>query len=89
MLQDLRTCPPAPQIWGEPDLLPPRLAGLVRFPETRPELKFQANSPSRLKTTQILIYSPLSEDFSYETGVETPGGLETVVKVLNALRHQR
>jgi hypothetical protein len=24
--------------------------------------------------TQILIYSPLEEDFSYETGVETPGG---------------
>jgi hypothetical protein len=43
-------------------------------PDTRQGLKSLPNSPSRLKTTQLLIISPHSEDFSYETGVLTPGG---------------
>jgi hypothetical protein len=50
-------------------------AGLIRFPETRPEFKLRRHSPSRLKTTQKVIFSPMQEDFSYETGVLTPGGL--------------
>jgi hypothetical protein len=38
---------------------PVSIAGLIRFPETRPEFKLRANSQSRLKTTQIVIFSPL------------------------------
>jgi hypothetical protein len=37
-------------------------AGLIHSPETRQGLKSLAYNPSRLKTTQILIYSPVSED---------------------------
>jgi hypothetical protein len=40
-----------------------------------PEFKLRAKNPSHLKTTQLLIFSPMQEDLSYETGVLTPSGL--------------
>ncbi|TAE99854.1 MAG: hypothetical protein EAZ78_21205 [Oscillatoriales cyanobacterium] len=61
------------------------VVGLFHSPETRQGLKSLANSKSRLKPTQILIFSPhsedfryeagVSEDFRYEAGVSTPAGL--------------
>jgi hypothetical protein len=38
----------------------------------RPPLKRRSNNPSPLKWT--VIFSPLSEDFCYQTGILIPGG---------------
>nr|OEJ74325.1 hypothetical protein BH720_15220 [Desertifilum tharense IPPAS B-1220] len=45
-------------------------------PKSRPEFKLRANSESPLKWTPGLKQSVLT-DFSYETGVSTPGGITT------------
>ena len=48
---------------------------LFHFPEIRQGMNSLANSRSRLKPTKILIFSPHSEDFRYETGNSFPVGL--------------
>ncbi len=77
--EDLTPQPPSLQGKGELDLdsplsnkaaplSSPRRAGLIRFPETRPEFKLRRHSPSRLKTTQIVIFSPLERTLAMRQG---------------------
>jgi hypothetical protein len=48
---------------------------LFHSPETRQGMNSLANSRSRLKPTKILIFSPMQEDFCYDTGNSFPVGL--------------
>jgi hypothetical protein len=50
--------------------------------KSRPELKFWANSSSPLKWTELPSQSSL-EDFRYQPGVLTPGGLLRQVQDLS------
>src|SRR4028119_1079533 len=45
-------------------------AGLIHFPEARQGLKSQPHSPSRLKTTHLLILSPLERTLAMRQGFQ-------------------